>query len=350
MHTSKVPSLATIGKSLDAHFDNFVAIDWSMKVMAIARLTAHRQEPHVFERPTDLAELKLYLKNLSGATVLTFEETTTAQWLYLELKDCVDHIIICDPYRNRLLSDGPKTDKIDAAKLCLLLRAGLLKPVFHTADKLYHLRHLASAYDAVVKAGVRALNQRSALLQAHGSSRKTSTTSFILLHLDKSIELYRQTKKIYEKQLASLCRKLPQLRLLLSIPGIGPIGAVKILSTVIDPRRFPKAGHFLSYCGLVKLEKTSGQRSYGLRTPRYSRSLKCVYKTATASVLTGNNPMTEYYQHLLNKGVAEHNARHAVARFIARISYGVLKSGKTFEPYRWQKHVSDSPSQARQKV
>ena len=52
--------------------------------------------------------------------------------------------------------------------------------------------------------------------------------------------------------------------------------------------------------------------------------------------LRGANPIREYYDHLLAQGVAEHNARHAVARYIARISYGMLKSGTRYEPYRWK--------------
>ena len=58
------------------------------------------------------------------------EETTTSQWLYTELRDYVDRMVICDPYRNKLLNDGPKTDKIDAAKLVHLLKAGLIKEVY----------------------------------------------------------------------------------------------------------------------------------------------------------------------------------------------------------------------------
>ena len=41
-------------------------------------------------------------------------------------RDDLDRIVICDPYRNRLLSEGPKTDKIDANKLYLPVSAGLL--------------------------------------------------------------------------------------------------------------------------------------------------------------------------------------------------------------------------------
>jgi hypothetical protein len=91
-----------------------------------------------------------------------------------------------------------------------------------------------------------------------------------------------------------------------------------------------------SYCGLIKHEKLSGGRSYGRRTPRYSRMLKSVYKTAALAAINGKNPIREYYDHLLSNGVAEHNARHAVARYIARVSLGMLKSRTRYEPYRWR--------------
>jgi hypothetical protein len=61
----------------------------------------------------------------------------------------------CNPYRNRLLSDGPKTDKVDAVKLCQLLRTGLLKEVYESAGEApFILRHRDTAlglYDATKK-------------------------------------------------------------------------------------------------------------------------------------------------------------------------------------------------------
>ena len=318
-------------------YDHYLAVDWSSKIMAIARLTRRQQQPTVMERPTDLKDLKRYLRSLQGRKIITFEETTTAHWLYLEVRDEVDQILICDPYRNRLLSDGPKTDTIDAAKLCLLLRAGLLKEVFHRDDELYQLRHLVSAYEDVVKAGVRALNQKAALLRAIGSDAKDKTILFILEHVENNITIYETAKAAYENKFALLCRGNKMLKVLQTLPGIGPLGAVKILVTVIDARRFLTDGHYLSYCGLVKLQKISGQRSYGVRSPRYSRRLKAVYKTAVMAALAGANPIRDYYDYLISKGTAEHNARHAAARYLAKVSYGMLKHGTTYEPYRWRK-------------
>ena len=144
-------------------FDHFIAVDWAQSNMAIARMTAKSDRVEIRDIPSDIRELKVYLKNLKGRKICTVEESTAAQWLYTELKEQVDEILICDPRRNRLLSEGPKTDKIDAEKLVRLLRAGMCKPVFHTADQFIHSRKLVSGYQNTVKAGVRLKNQRSAL-------------------------------------------------------------------------------------------------------------------------------------------------------------------------------------------
>ncbi len=137
-----------------------------------------------------------------------------------------------------------------------------------------------------------------------------------------------------------LCRNDRLLRAQTQLAGIGPIGAVKILSAVIDARRFPRDAHYLSYCGLVKLVKESGQRSYGYRSPRFNHTLKAVYKTAAMAAIGGANPMHEYYEYLLSKGVPAHNARHAVARQIAKISYGMLKHGTDYQPKQYESRVT----------
>jgi transposase len=323
-----------------ADYDHYIAIDWSEQTMAIARMTKTQKLPIVQEQPTNLKEMKFYLHQLRGSKVLCVEETTTAHWLYLELCEYVDHIVICDPYRNRLLADGPKTDKIDASKLCVLLKAGLLKPVFHSHAKDFELRKLISAYTDVIQAGVRFKNQRSALYRAEGKDRaetiETTTLKFILDLNQANIDLYEQTKAEYVSQFERLCKTDKRIQQQCTIPGIGIIGAVKIVAIVVDANRFEHASKYLSYCGLVMLPKLSGGRSYGQRRPRCERELKAVYKTAALSAISGEGPFHEYYESLRTKGLAEHDARNAVARLIAKISYGMLKNGTSFKPFLWK--------------
>jgi transposase len=336
MNRSKVRSTTTKCNNVAIDdWDHFVAVDWSQTVMALAHMGRRSKEPTVFERPARVKDLKEYLGTLKGRIIVTFEETTTAQWLFVEMRDVVDRIVVCDPSHNRWISHGPKTDAIDARKLCVLLRGGLLKEVFHSTDALYTLRTLVSSYDDLVRAGVRLLNQRHALERSHRD--KGTQAAFIVDHLDKSIVLYRQSKEQYEVKFSHFCRRHAQAKHLLAVEGLGVIGVVKIMAIVVDARRFSNRGQYLSYCGLVGNEKLSGGRSYGRRRPRYCRALKAVYKTAAMAAINSDaNPVREYYEHLLATGVAEHNARHAVARYIARVSYGMLKNGTPYQPYRWR--------------
>jgi transposase len=338
MNTSKVTQGKEKRKPVpDDEYDNYIALDWSEKTMAIARMTKRTKEPEVFERPTDIRELGLYLRQLKGNTVLTIEETTTSQWLYLELHDQVDRLIICDPFRNRLLTDGPKTDKIDARKLCMLLKAGMLKEVYHSSERLYELRRLVSAYEDVIKQGVRILNQHSSLLRARiPKNVMEKDLKLYSEYLSKNEEIYSETKREFEKKFILLSRQVPKMKKQMALPGVGVIGAAKIVAYAVDGKRFRKSGKYLSYCGLVKLELFSGGRSYGKKAPRSNVHLKTVYKTAAMVAIQGKNPMREYYDYLLSKGIAEHNARQSVARYIARVSYGMLKSGESFDPYRWR--------------
>ena len=81
-------------------------------------------------------------------------------------------------------------------------------------------------------------------------------------------------KEGYEKEFKRLAKKHPEIRHQKSLPGIGTINAVKIVARVVTPYRFADKGHYLSYSGLIKLEKISGGRSYGKRNPRYCQAVK----------------------------------------------------------------------------
>ena len=154
----------------DIIYDHYIAIDWAALNMAIARMTKKSNKITVIDVPSNVKDAQVYLKNLRGTKVLTVEETTTSQWLYTELIDYVDDIIICDPHRNKLLSDGPKTDKTDAAKLVQLLKGNFLKEVYHSKEKFIYLRRLVSGYEDLVKSGSRLKSQRYSLLRMCGKT------------------------------------------------------------------------------------------------------------------------------------------------------------------------------------
>lgn len=319
--------------------EHYIGLDWAQRNMAIARLT-NDSNAEVIDIPSDIRELKYYLKNLDGKVNLTFEESSPAQWLYTELSEVVDRLVVCDPYRNSLLKDGIKTDKTDALKLAKLLRSDMLKPVFHCNDDFIYLRRLISGYEDLIQSGVRLKNQRSALFRANGktvskgASLENPYDLFVLRGLEQRIEHYELEKEVYTEEIKGLKKQNILLKHLESVPGIGPVGALTILSVVVDPKRFPDSKTFTSYCGLVKHDIMSGGRSYGKRTPRYNRRLKSVYKIAAISCINAGdiNPMKKYYKHLIEiKKYPEYQARHRIARTIASLTYGVLKTKKAYK-------------------
>jgi transposase len=324
-------------------YKHYISLDWSMLQVCLARMSAESSEPITKFFPADVRKIKEYLKELRGKKILTIEETTGSHWLYVELLESVDKILICDPFRNSLLNEGPKNDKIDARKLCLLLRSGMLKEVFHNSNEDYKIRKLASAYIALVKSGVRIKNQNSALYRGEGLrykkdkiKRNDRLLSFIEEHQKRSISFYEEEKKKYEKLFKEIRRENEIIKMLCQVSGIKETSAIKIYSVVIDARRFESKYRYWGMCGLVKYKRESGGKNYGKKTPRYSRILKTVYRTATLSAIGGNNDIREYYEGLLKKGYSISEAKNQIARYIAKVTYAIMKNREPYRAYQYR--------------
>jgi transposase len=329
-------------------YDHYIALDWSLDNVTIARMRSTSSRPKVKKLDSEVRLVKEYSQKCYGRKILCLEETTGSHWLYVELKDYFDKILVCDPYRNRLLSEGAKTDKIDAIKLCQLLRSGMLKEVYHSLDQDYDLRKLVSAYEDWKKFGVRFKNQKSALYRPLGLQYKEDSLDenndllkFIENHQESAIALYETRKKEYEQLFRNLRRRKGLVSNLTAIPGISNISAVTIYSKVIDASRFENKYKYWSYCGLVKHEKESGNRSYGKRKPRYCRKLKSVYKSAALAAIGGKNDIRDYNDYLLSLGISIRDARTAIARYISKVSYGMLRNKSKYIPYQWRKSEAE---------
>lgn len=326
-------------------FKYYVAIDWAKSNMAVARMTLFGDKIDILEGPADIKTLIDYFNKLHNKVLLTFEESGCSQWLYVELKDYVTEIIVCNAYRNHLLKDGPKSDKIDAKKMVHMLRAGLLKPVFHSGDEFIYIRKVVNGYRSLIKRTVQTKNQKAALFYSNGLNTKLDKLKrhedlFVLDGLEKSLEICSEEKERYDAEFKRLSSKHKVIRLLKSLPGIADIGSVKIAAIVVDPYRFKTRNHFLSYCGLVKNDRNSGGKSYGKKDPRYCRELKAVFKTAanTATRSDKNNPMRDYFNQLCEEDrLPDYVATHRVARRIAILALGIMKEKKKFDRWRYKK-------------
>ena len=304
-------------------YENIVALDYAKSNMAVASLKKGAKEIKVFEMVTDMNYLKKYLEEINGTVQLVFEVSASARKLFFELRSCVDDVIVCDPVVNKPIQKGPKNDKIDAVKLVKLAKSGELKNVFLDVSDNFKLRKLVSGYIDVVKALVRAKNQRADLKNNAIDSKQDE---FVLELKIKEVKEVQEIKDMYEKQIDSLVKENPDIKRLSGVPGIGAISALKIVSTVVSAERFKRTKDFWGYCGLARYKIESGGRFYGTRQARYNSMLKAVFKMAALVSIKTSDEFRMYYDYLTRiKLVPDYDARNTIARHIAKTCLMMLK-------------------------
>ena len=92
-----------------------------------------------------------FIDGLRGDLQVTFEEGTSAAWLYDLLKPHVTKLVVCDPRKNASMKEGNQSDKIDARRLAELLRLNHLSPVYHGEHGLRSLKELVRSYLTITK-------------------------------------------------------------------------------------------------------------------------------------------------------------------------------------------------------
>jgi Transposase len=127
----------------------YIGLDVHKEAIVIAVLNDNGKLVMETVIETKASSILQFLHGLRGELHVTLEEGTWAAWLYDLLQPQVQQVLVCDPRRNALLKEGSKSDKVDARKLAELLRAGLLRPVYHGENGLRTLRELARSYQTI---------------------------------------------------------------------------------------------------------------------------------------------------------------------------------------------------------
>ena len=108
--------------------DKYMGMDVHQAMTVVVVLDANGKVILETMVATEAAAIIRLVQGLSGPLHVTFEESTQAARLHEVVRAFVAEVIVCDPRRNGLLSEGSKADKVDARKLAELLLAGLLRP------------------------------------------------------------------------------------------------------------------------------------------------------------------------------------------------------------------------------
>src|SRR2546426_3172263 len=258
-------------------------------------------------------------------------------------------------YMKAIHGGKAKNDKIDAQKIAVLLRGGMLPQAYvypaemratrdllrrrchlvrKRAELLAHIHNTTSQYNLPEIGKKLAYKANREGVEEHcpdSSVRKTIEVEVSLIdHYDQllgEVELYiTRTAKAHDVQTFSRLQ---------SVPGIGQIRALVILYEIQDSARFPRVQDFVSYCRLVKGAKDSGGKRIGTSGKKSGHGhLRWAFAEAAVLFLRHTQPGKEYFTKLAHKpGKAK--ALTVRAHKLGRAVYYLLTREQAFDLNRF---------------
>ena len=244
-----------------------------------------------------------------------------------------------------------KNDKIDAQKIAVLLRGGMLPQAYvypadmrATRDLLRRRMHLMRKR-AELLAHIQNTNSQYNLPEigkkiAYKANRDGVAERFSDPAVQKSIEVDLTLIGYYDQLLhdmeLSVLKTAKQhdantLYRLRTVPGIGEILSLVLLYEIHDIQRFPRVQDFVSYCRLVKCAKESAGKRYGTSGTKIGNAyLKWAFSEAAVLFLRAN-PAGQKYRARLEKKHGKGKALTVLAHKLARAVYYMLKREVVFD-------------------
>ena len=140
-----------------------------------------------------------------------------------------------------------------------------------------------------------------------------------------------------EKQIQDHIDSHPDLKqqgqLLESIPGIGKRTAAKLLAEIEDINQYKSARQVAAYAGLTPKNNRSGTKRGKTRLSKTGNARVRKALFLPAMVAKQHNPIVRSFcQRLARNGKNKMEVIAAAMRKLLHIAFGVLKSGKSFDP------------------
>jgi transposase len=207
-------------------------------------------------------------------------ESTSLTWSIVELIGRhAGRVTVSNPMQTRAIASAKvKTDKVDARVLAQLGAADFLPEVWAPDPATRALRRRVSHRSSLVRQRTRLRNQVHAVLARNlievpvsdlfgqGGRRwlveldlpaheREQIDSDLRLHDALSTEV-----ELAERQLAGEALARPEVRRLMTIPGVGAVTALSLVAVVGEVSRFPTATQLVGYLGLDPRVRQSGDR------------------------------------------------------------------------------------------
>ena len=221
-----------------------------------------------------------------------------------------------------------KTDKVDAqsiARFCQMHRPAVWTP---PAPEIRALQALVRRLESLLEMQSVEKNR----LAAGPSSREVN------LSIQAVLAFLKQEIATIKEHIRQHIDHHPDLKgkrdLLTSIPGVADTSAAAILAEIGEVAQFTHSRQVAAFAGLVPKIRRSGSSVRGRATlsKRGSPRLRHALYFPAMTALRYNPLIKNLRERLLLKGKAKMLILGAAMRKLLVIAYGVLKSGKPFDP------------------
>lgn len=221
-----------------------------------------------------------------------------------------------------------KTDKADAALIAHFCQTQQPLPWTPPAAEVRELQALVRRVEMLQEMAQQEVNrQQSGIHSPAVRASIEATLTFLRAELAK-------TQRLIQEQLERSAELKQQLLLLRSIPGVGSWTAARVLAEIDEVRSAVDARQLAAYAGLTPRERTSGSSVH--RPPRLaktgnSRLRRALYLPAIVA-MRHHPAVRALAERLRARGKRPMVIVGAAMRKLLHLIYGVLKSGKPFDP------------------
>lgn len=288
--------------------------------------------------------LKTLTDSLDLADRVALEVTGSSREIVRLLEPHVRKIIVVSPGDTGISQARAKTDKLDARTLAKLLWTGELEAVWMPPEWTARMRRRLARREQLVRARSRVKNELHAVLMRRLKGRPPVSDLFGVKGRQwlRSLELPEEEDETVkaglrhiefldteieqvEQLIAKEALQSPQVKRLLTVPGVNVICAAIFLAAVGDIRRFKDSRKVVAYLGLDPrvYQSGSGPARGGRISKQGSPRARWALVEAARSVAQQPGPMHAFYERI--RARRGHNAAVvAVARKLAVLFYYML--------------------------
>ena len=282
-------------------------------------------------------------------------EVTGSCWEVARLLEpYVNQVVVVSPDDTGITSARAKTDRLDARALANLLWKGELEAVWMPDERCRILRRRLARREQLVRSRTRAKNEIHAVLQRRLQGKPPCSDLFgvtgrkwlagLELPVEeresvdagiRHVEFLDSEIAAVEKLIAQQALSWPEIRRLMTVPGVNLICAASFIAAVGNPNRFMTSRKLVAYLGLDPKVKQSGEAPVrsGRISKRGSPAARWALVEAAWTAVLQPGPLHGFYERTKQRR-GQGKAIIATARKLAVLFWCMLTRNEDYAHQR----------------